>query len=129
MGLENLKIFGQVAGLAGLSLGVLLILFREVIRKNIFPGLTKEHGFQLLRLIIILTWSVAILGIVAWVYSTNRERQAGQPSSGGMGGHDPNISKTAAKPNDETPTTMPPRKRRSEKKSLTFSTQCASLAF
>lgn len=73
MGFETLKMFGQVAGLAGLSLGVLLILFRDIIRKKIFPDLTKEHAYRLLRLIVILVWSIAVLGIGAWAYSNNHQ--------------------------------------------------------
>lgn len=68
MNQEILKTVGQIAGLGGIALGVLLILFREVIRKNIFPNVTKSHAYKLLRLIIVLAWSVAIVGIVAWVY-------------------------------------------------------------
>src|SRR5580658_817637 len=73
MDLQILRIFGQVAGLAGLSLGVLLILFRDIIRKTIFPGLTQEHGYRLLRLIVILVWSLAVLGIGTWAYSNKQE--------------------------------------------------------
>lgn len=68
MNQEILKTVGQVAGIGGVALGVFLILFREVIRKNIFPDLSKDHAYRLLRLIVILVWSVAIAGIAAWVF-------------------------------------------------------------
>ncbi len=32
------KILAQIAGIGGISLGVLLLLFRDIIRKNIFPS-------------------------------------------------------------------------------------------
>ena len=38
MDLNILKTLGQIAGIGGLALGVLLILFREVIRKRDLPG-------------------------------------------------------------------------------------------
>lgn len=60
---------GQIAGIGGLALGTLALIFREVIRKNVFPSLTKTHAFQILRLIIVLTFSVAALGIGAWVFA------------------------------------------------------------
>ena len=63
-----LKVVGQVAGIGGLSLGVFLLLFREVIRKNIFPKLPAQEAYKLLRLITGAVWSVAIVGILAWVY-------------------------------------------------------------
>lgn len=68
MNQEILKTVGQIAGLGGIALGVLLILFREVIRKNIFPDLTKDAAYKLLRLIVVLVWSISIVGIAAWVY-------------------------------------------------------------
>ena len=58
--IEVLETGGHVVGVAGLVLGVLLLLYRDVIRKNI-PD-------WLLGLIIIAVWSVAIVGIGAWVY-------------------------------------------------------------
>jgi hypothetical protein len=59
---------GQIAGIGGLALGTLALVFREVIRKNIFPNLTKTHAFQIIRLILILTFSIAALGISAWAF-------------------------------------------------------------
>jgi len=63
-----LEVVGQVAGIGGLSLGVLLLLFREIIRKNIFPNLTKTQAYSIIKLIVVLTFIVAAFGIVAWVY-------------------------------------------------------------
>lgn len=65
---EILKTVGQVAGIGGLALGIFLILFRDVIRKNVFSDLTKEQSYTLLRMIIILVWTIAIAGLIAWVY-------------------------------------------------------------
>jgi hypothetical protein len=69
MGAEVLKTVGQIAGIGGLALGVFLLLFRDIIRKNIFPQLGKAHAYRLLRLIAVLVWSVAVLGIGAWVWA------------------------------------------------------------
>lgn len=63
-----LKVVGQVAGIGGLALGVLLLIFRDVIRKNIFPSLDKIQAYRILRLIIVSTFLIAALGIGAWVY-------------------------------------------------------------
>lgn len=63
-----LQTVGQVAGVGGIALGVLLIIFRDVVRKNIFPNLAQVQAYRLMRLIIVLTFSIAALGIVAWVY-------------------------------------------------------------
>jgi len=80
---DVLKIVGQVAGIGGISLGVFLIIFKELIKKNIFPSLKKDHAYSLLRLILILTWSIAVIGIFAWLLSNyiNSGKSGNQPSS------------------------------------------------
>ena len=60
---------GQIAGIGGLSLGVLLLIFKEILRKNIFPSLNRKQAYSIIKLIIILTFVVAIAGIMAWVWS------------------------------------------------------------
>ena len=64
------KVLAQVVGIGGAALGVFLILYRDIIRKNIFPGLTKQQAYRLLTLIVVLVWSVALAGIGAWVWGT-----------------------------------------------------------
>ena len=76
---EVLKTVGQIAGIGGLALGVFLFLFRDIIRKNIFPQLTKQHAYRLLRLISVLVFLVAIAGLGAWVW---RARESGDRIEG-----------------------------------------------
>jgi hypothetical protein len=47
-------------------------LFRELIRKSIFPRLDKGDAYRLLRSISVLIWSVAVIGIGAWVWSAQK---------------------------------------------------------
>ncbi len=68
MDADLLKTLGQVLGIGGLGLGVFFLLFREVIRKSVFPTLKKDDAYRLLRLISLLIWSVAVVGIGAWVW-------------------------------------------------------------
>lgn len=67
--MENLELFGRVAGIGGLGLGVVMLVFRDIISKKIFPQLSRQHAYELLRLIIILTFVLALSGLVAWVVS------------------------------------------------------------
>jgi hypothetical protein len=69
MEIDLFKTLGQVAGIGGLSLGVFLLLFRDVIRKKIFPQLTKEQAYLLLKKISFYVWTVALAGIAAWLIS------------------------------------------------------------
>ncbi len=64
---ELLITFGQIAGIGGIALGVFLLLFRDIIRKNIFPKLPALEAYRLLRVITLAVWSIAVVGIGAWV--------------------------------------------------------------
>lgn len=96
---EILRTTGQIAGIGGLALGVLLIILRDIIRKKIFPKLPPAQAYRLLRLITLAVWSVAIVGIVAWVYvahastSTNINADCGIAVGGDVSGS--NLSNTA----------------------------------
>lgn len=68
MDLKLFKTLGQIAGIGGVSLGVLLIIFREIIQEKIFPTLKKDHAYRLLRLIVILVFIVALAGVSAWIW-------------------------------------------------------------
>ncbi len=59
---------GKIAGLAGVSIGAVIVIFRQIIAKKIFPNLTRQQAFSLLKLIVILVWSIGVLGIGSWTY-------------------------------------------------------------
>ena len=80
MDAQILRIFGGVAGLAGLAIGMILLLYREIVRKSIFPTLTRTDAYRLLRTIAILSWSIAMFGILCWVWSTSVLHRS-QPTS------------------------------------------------
>jgi hypothetical protein len=73
-----------VAGIGGVSLGVFLLLFRDIIQKSIFPTLASAQAYRLLQLITVAVWSIAIVGIGAWAYvSVNDSRRfSGVPTAG-----------------------------------------------
>ncbi len=84
-----LKIVGQVAGIGGVALGVLLMIFRDVIQKNIFPNLAQIQAYRIIRLIVVLTFLIAASGIGAWVYLQKAE---------GGGGPDQEFPKQSPEP-------------------------------
>jgi len=63
-----LQAVGKVAGIGGIALGVFLLLFKEVIRKNIFPSLSNDEAYRLIRQFMYLTFGIALVGIAAWTY-------------------------------------------------------------
>jgi hypothetical protein len=70
MDAQILKTVGSIAGLAGLAVGMILLLYREIVRKNVFPTLSRKDAYRLLCNLAILAWSVAMAGIFCWVWST-----------------------------------------------------------
>jgi hypothetical protein len=66
------KTVGVVAGIGGIALASVVYIFREVIRKEIFPRLTKEQAYNLLNRIIVLTFVVGVLGIAAYIIIARR---------------------------------------------------------
>jgi hypothetical protein len=91
MDAELLKTLGQILGIAGVALGVFFLLFREIIRKAIFPTLKKDDAYKLLRLISVLIWSVAVIGIGAWTWG---DRKAGASSVTTTGAQSPIVQDT-----------------------------------
>lgn len=65
---------GKIAGVAGIALGIFLIIFRDVLRKSIFATLPAAESYRLLRLIILLTWVIAVLGIGAWWFGNQQQQ-------------------------------------------------------
>lgn len=66
---DVIETMGQIAGIGGLALGVFLLLFREIIRKQVFPQLAKKDAYRLLRLVAVLVFLIAAIGIAAWVWA------------------------------------------------------------
>jgi hypothetical protein len=82
MDTELLRKLGEALGIGGLALGVFFLLFRELIRKTIFPQLKKDDAYRLLRLITVLIWSIAVIGIAAWLWA-NANPPAGAATTTG----------------------------------------------
>lgn len=76
MDIQVLQAVGKIAGIGGLALGVFVLLFEEVIRKNIFPMLSDDHASGLIRQFMYLTFGIAVFGIAAWTVVAVRSPQA-----------------------------------------------------
>ena len=66
-----LKIVGKIAGIGGLALGVFLIIYKEVLRNKFFSKLNSDQSYLIIRLLILLTWSLAVIGLLAWLLNNN----------------------------------------------------------
>lgn len=86
MDYELFRIVGVVAGIGGLALAAVVYIFREVIRKEIFPQLTKKHAYTLLNRIIVLIFVMGVLGIGAYlvIVALNKESSSNKQVNGGQ---------------------------------------------
>ena len=64
---EMLAKMGEVGGIAGLAIGALVLIFRDILRQQIFPKLPKSAS-HVLTIIVVLTWSIGVLGVAAWTF-------------------------------------------------------------
>ncbi len=65
---------GRIAGIAGISVGVLFLLFSQFIRQTFFPTLGPDQAYNLLLLFMLFTFAIAAAGLAVW---------ASQSGSGG----------------------------------------------
>jgi hypothetical protein len=72
-----IEIFGKIAGVGGLGLATFLIVAKTVLKKDIFPRLTRKDAERLLRIIIIFSFLLGALGLSAWLLITIRSQDSG----------------------------------------------------
>lgn len=75
---ELLKSVGQVAGIGGLALGVVFLVFREIIRKS-GDGKNQAQTTKLLTIIAISTTVIGLAGIGAWVWTEKTTTASSNP--------------------------------------------------
>ena len=99
-----LRTVGEVAGIGGLAIGALLLVFRQIIAAKIFPMLTKEAAYRLMRLISTYAFVIGIAGIGAWTWVETTGADGGSPAAATTGGESPpaavDTSGSAADPAD-----------------------------
>ena len=70
--MEIIKEFGLIAGLAGLAIGLVLYLFRNIISKTVLDKLTRNQAFRLIITFMILVWSLSFYAI--YIYSIDQAK-------------------------------------------------------
>lgn len=63
MEIELFKTLGKLFGIGGLTIGFLLIVIYKIFEKNIFSKLDKNQSFKIIRLLIILSFLIGIIGL------------------------------------------------------------------
>jgi hypothetical protein len=75
MNLSGLGRLGKVAGIGGISIGAVVLLFNALI--GTIPGLPPDQQADVVRLLAVLFFGIGIIGIIAWLAS----RRAPPPPS------------------------------------------------
>lgn len=68
MDLEILKTLAQVGGVGCVALGVVMLVFRDIIRQSIFRRLRRDQAVRVLYTIIAATWSIGVVGLGTWAW-------------------------------------------------------------
>jgi hypothetical protein len=56
---------GKVAGIAGICIGLVLLVFLAILKKNV----SGNNQYSLLRQMMYLTFAIGVIGIIAWFFS------------------------------------------------------------
>lgn len=65
----ELESLGKVAGIGGIALGALVLMFRKSL--TVTDGVNPKDRYRLVRLALILSWSIGVLGIAAWMWGSS----------------------------------------------------------
>jgi ABC-type transport system involved in multi-copper enzyme maturation permease subunit len=57
---------GKIAGIGGISIGVLFLLFLNLIRQKFLPNLDPNQAYNLLLLFMLFTFGIASAGVAVW---------------------------------------------------------------
>jgi hypothetical protein len=71
--LKLFEVLGKYAGLAGFSIGFVMLLFLAILRKN-FPG--PNQAYSLVKQLMYLTFAIGVFGIAAWAFTNQRETES-----------------------------------------------------
>jgi hypothetical protein len=70
----ELEKLGKVAGIGGIAIGAIVLIFRDIIAREIFTTLPPELTYDLLRLIIILAFVIGLVGVLGWIWQQYIDR-------------------------------------------------------
>ena len=68
---------GKIAGIGGIALGVFLTIYTYVLHGKIqFGNLCPDQAYHVALSIIVLTFGISVIGIIAWLISRSQSREA-----------------------------------------------------
>jgi hypothetical protein len=72
---------GGIAGLAGIALGVFLLIYQGVLQTRILPGngLDSTAAYHVIMALLVLTFGLAAVGVVGWLMFTAQPKGVALP--------------------------------------------------
>ena len=61
---DPLSSLAKYTGIGGVALGVIFLVFKEAVRKALFSSLTKKQSYNIIRLIIIFCFVIAVVSLL-----------------------------------------------------------------
>lgn len=68
MDTDLLGSLGKIAGIAGISIGALVLIFRSIIHENFLSKMSQEHSYKITNRIVSFAGLLAVAGLVSWMY-------------------------------------------------------------
>lgn len=81
---DVLTSLGKIAGLGGIAVGVLMLVFRDVLNQKLLPetGLNSDQAYHIIWALVVFTFGIASIGVIAWIVgrAVGPERPAPLPA-------------------------------------------------
>jgi hypothetical protein len=82
MEIKFLQALAGAAGIGGLGVGALILIFRQILAKSLFPRLKNIEAYRLWMLMVFACWTVALAGIGSYTYlERNKSAHSGVQQS------------------------------------------------
>jgi len=65
----SFKTLGKIAGIGGIAIGAVIVIFSEFLRRSIFPNLSTDQAYNILKLLLLLTFAIGVIGVAVWAHT------------------------------------------------------------
>src|SRR6185437_14537122 len=67
---------GKTAGIGGIAIGAIIVIFGEFLRRSIFPSLNTDQAYNILKLLLLLTFGIGVIGVTVWAHTQGAKLSA-----------------------------------------------------
>ncbi len=95
---DVVKTVGQIAGIGGIAIGIILLLYKEFLSNANLKKMDATQTFKTTKLFLWLTWTIAILGLASWMFLEMKKPTTSTSPVQGI----PETKKEAVSPNSKS---------------------------